>query len=360
MSTIEPAEIARFSAIAAEWWDPRGKFSPLHRLNPARLAFVRDTILRELRLEGTGVTPLAGLTLADIGCGGGLTAEPLAKMGAAVTAVDASAEAIGVARTHAALTDTTVDYRVCEAAALVAEGRQFDVVTALEVIEHVSDTTQFMADLAALVRPGGVLILSTLNRTARAFGVAIIGAEYVLRWLPRGTHSWRKFVKPSELAALMRASGLKPTDVAGLVPDFFTTEFRTDPRDLGVNYLMVARKTGPASDQTHETTADFDANYTAEDTAETAATATPLTAQSFRVELLAQLRVAERMGQTMVDINAGQLHRELGGYPGPNHRLPVCCEVMHGEVGLGDAVIDSPPKGKGASLTIRYQLPRRR
>lgn len=246
MSTVEPAEIARFSAIAAEWWDPTGKFAPLHRLNPARLAFVRDTLRRELGLPamqpGGSLTPLAGVRLADIGCGGGLTAEPLARMGADVTAIDAAAESIAIARAHAVQTGTPVDYRACEAAALVAEGRQFDAVTALEVIEHVSDTHRFMADLAALVRPGGVLVLSTLNRTAKSFAGAIIGAEYVLRWLPRGTHDWRKFLKPSELAALVRNAGLEVSSVAGLVPDLRQGGFRIDQRDLAVNYLLVARK----------------------------------------------------------------------------------------------------------------------
>ncbi len=241
MTTIEPAEIARFAAIAAEWWDPQGKFAPLHRLNPARLAYVRDAILASRGKTAEGMSPLAGLRVADIGCGGGLTAEPLARMGAKVVAIDAAAESVEIARAHAAQMGVPVEYRVGEAAQLVAEGQRFDAVTALEVIEHVSDTHRFMADLAGLLKPGGVLVLSTLNRTAKSYAMAIIGAEYVLRWLPRGTHDWKKFLKPSELAGLVRGAGLDVVGVAGLVPDQSFRTFSLHPRDLGVNYLLTAR-----------------------------------------------------------------------------------------------------------------------
>lgn len=241
-STIDQDEIARFSAIAAEWWDPTGKFRPLHRLNPVRLAYIRDAVCRQFGRDPQAERPLAGLRLLDIGCGGGLVSEPLARLGAEVLGIDAGESMVRTAAAHAAETGTPVDYRATTAEALAAAGERFDVVLALEVVEHVADVPLFLASCASLLAPGGLLFLSTLNRTPKAFALAIVGAEYLLRWLPRGTHDWRKFLRPSELAAALRPHGLAFGDLAGIVYDPFAESFRLAPRDLDVNYIGFASR----------------------------------------------------------------------------------------------------------------------
>jgi len=240
-STIDAAEIARFAAMAADWWDPNGACRPLHKLNPARLSFVRDHLAAHFGRDVTGRTPFAGLSLLDIGCGGGLVSEPMARLGFAVTGVDAAAENIAVAQDHAGAQGLAVSYRCDTAEALVAEGARFDAVLALEVVEHVAQPAEFLRSIGRLVRPGGAVILSTLNRTAKAYALGIVGAEYVLRWVPRGTHSWSKFVKPSELAAAIRGAGLDVRSLAGLVYDPLADRWSIGT-SLDVNYLMVATR----------------------------------------------------------------------------------------------------------------------
>ncbi|MDG3440608.1 bifunctional 2-polyprenyl-6-hydroxyphenol methylase/3-demethylubiquinol 3-O-methyltransferase UbiG [Nitrospirillum amazonense] len=241
-TTVDPGEIQRFSAIAAEWWDEAGKFRPLHKLNPVRLEYLRDRICAHFGRDPLAPQPLQGLRLVDIGCGGGLLSEPLARMGADVVGIDAAERNVKTAATHAMETGTTVDYRHTTAEDLVAAGETFDAVLSLEVVEHVADVPLFLDSLAALMKPEGLLVMATLNRTPKSYLMAIIGAEYVLRWLPRGTHDWRKFLKPSELAAGLRATGLTVREVMGLVYSPFNDTFRLDARDLDVNYLLWASR----------------------------------------------------------------------------------------------------------------------
>lgn len=245
-STIDAAEVAQFSAIAAEWWDERGKFGPLHRMNPTRLAYIRATIEAHFgRLTGhpgDSATPLKNLTLLDVGCGGGLICEPLARLGGSVTGIDASGENINVAQAHAADVGLTVDYRATTAEALADTGAQYDVVLALEIIEHVADIALFYDALAALVKPGGLILMSTMNRTAKAFAMAIVGAEYVLRWLPRGTHDWNKFVKPSEMAESLEKRGFTGAEATGIIFNPLSGKFSLNSSDLDVNYLLAAKK----------------------------------------------------------------------------------------------------------------------
>lgn len=240
--TIDPADVARFSAIAAEWWDPTGKFKPLHRLNPLRLTYIRDTICRRLHRDPLAPAPLAGLRVVDIGCGGGLLAEPVARMGAEVVGIDAAEKNIRTAATHAAETGTRVDYRATTAEQLSASGEKFDVVMAMEVIEHVADVPLFVKSCAELLAPGGVLFLATLNRTPKSYLMAIVGAEYVLRWLPRGTHNWRQFLRPSELAAAVRVHGLAMKELTGVTYNPLLDEFRLNGRNLEVNYMGWAER----------------------------------------------------------------------------------------------------------------------
>jgi 2-polyprenyl-6-hydroxyphenyl methylase/3-demethylubiquinone-9 3-methyltransferase len=241
-TTVDPAEVERFARIADEWWDADGKFAPLHRLNPARIGFVRDRVAAHFNRDPLKPAPLAGLRLLDIGCGGGLVCEPMRRLGADVVGIDASDKNVAVARLHAERMGLAIDYRADVAERLRVAGAAFDVVLALEVVEHVADPDLFLRCCADLVKPGGVLVLSTLNRTAKAFALGIVAAEYVLRWLPRGTHDWRKFLKPSAVARPLRAAGLSVEALAGLVYSPVTGRWRIDPNDLDVNYLVVAAK----------------------------------------------------------------------------------------------------------------------
>ncbi len=238
---MDAAEIAGFEALAAHWWDPDGPYRPLHRFNPARVAFIRDHAAAHYGRAPQTNRPLDGLALLDIGTGGGLVAEPMARLGAEVTAIDPSEKNIGIAETHAASMGLEITYRATTAERLAAAGKTFDIVLALEVVEHVADLGAFLDASARLVAPGGIFFAATLNRTARAYVLAIIGAEYIMGWLPRGTHDWNKFVTPAELRAGLEASGLRVTTVSGIVFNPLTASWRVGT-DTGVNYITVAEK----------------------------------------------------------------------------------------------------------------------
>lgn len=240
-ATIDAAEVERFAAIAPDWWNETGAFRPLHRLNPARVGYVRDRLAAYFARDIKARAPFAGLSLLDVGCGGGLICEPLARLGFDVTGSDADETALGVARDHAAAHGIAIDYRSSAAEQLAAAKRRFDAVLALEVVEHAADPALFVATAASLVKPGGALVLSTLNRTPQAYAAAILGAEYLLRWLPRGTHSYRKFRRPSELARDVRAAGLAVEDVSGLVYNPWRDAWYVDNK-LDINYLLFATK----------------------------------------------------------------------------------------------------------------------
>lgn len=241
-TSVDPLEIEKFSAIAAEWWDPSGKFKPLHQLNPTRLGYIRDHSARQFGKDPLAEKPLSGLSILDIGCGGGLLSEPLCRLGADVTAIDAAEKNIKTASTHAAEGGLKINYHHTTAEDLVAEGKTFDVVLNMEVIEHVADVKSFSSAACALVKEGGAMVASTLNRTPKSYLMAIMGAEYVLRWLPRGTHDWKKFLRPSELSGLLRAQGLEIEDISGVVYNPINGSWRLSRRDLDVNYMIFARK----------------------------------------------------------------------------------------------------------------------
>lgn len=240
--TVDPQEISRFEAMAAEWWDPHGKFRPLHKVNPVRLAHIRDTACAWFGRSAHDDRPLAGLTAVDIGCGGGLLAEPMARMGADVVGIDASEVNVRIAATHAAETGTAVDYRPITAEALAASGERFDIVLAMEVVEHVADVDLFLDACTRLMKPDGILFVATINRTAKSFALAIVGAEYILRWLPRGTHDWRKFLRPSEIAATLRPRGVDLRNVTGVIYNPLSDGFTTSDRDFDVNYMVWAAR----------------------------------------------------------------------------------------------------------------------
>lgn len=238
-ATIDADDIARFQAVAASWWDENGPFRPLHRLNPARISFIRQTLLRHFGGDDNNPRPFAGLRLLDAGCGGGLVAEPMARLGAAVTGFDATAETVNVARAHAAAGGLEIDYRQGGIEELTAD-RSFDVILALEVIEHVADADRFLQECRRLIADQGVLILSTLNQTMKSYLLGVVAAEYVLRWLPQGTHDWQKFQKPSALAHALERVGFRLTGLQGLVYRPFSDSWELSPRDLSVNYFAVA------------------------------------------------------------------------------------------------------------------------
>jgi len=240
-ASVDPAEIARFTAMAGEWWDPHGKFRPLHQLNPARIGFIRDRAAVHFGRDPLQPKPLAGLRLLDIGCGGGLICEPMTRLGARVVGADAAARNIAVAGLHAAQSGLAIDYRNTTAEALVEAGERFDLVLNLEVVEHVADRAAFIATCSALLRPGGMMVVATINRTLKAYAMAIVGAEYLLRWLPRGTHTFEKFVRPHELARELRAANLAVKELAGISYSPLADRWAVG-RDLDVNYLAVAVK----------------------------------------------------------------------------------------------------------------------
>ena len=241
MTTVDPAEAAKFDHLARDWWDPAGPMRALHRINPLRLGFIRDEACRRFGRQAREPFPLAGLSALDVGCGAGLLSEPLARMGAAVTAIDPAAATLAAARRHAKAGGLAIDYRGDTIEALVASGATFDLVVAMEVVEHVTDVDAFIRATAAVVRPGGLLLLATLNRTLRSFALAIVGAEYVLGWLPRGTHDWERFVTPDELRDAVEKTGLIGFRTRGMVFNPLANEWRL-AADTAVNYLAVAEK----------------------------------------------------------------------------------------------------------------------
>jgi 2-polyprenyl-6-hydroxyphenyl methylase/3-demethylubiquinone-9 3-methyltransferase len=240
--SVDPDEIARFAAMAEEWWDPRGKFRPLHRLNPVRLKFIRDRVAAHFGRDPLAARPLDALRLVDVGSGGGLLAEPMARLGARVTGIDAAEPIVRMAGLHAAEGGLDIDYRFMTAEALAADGERFDVVLNMEVVEHVADLGGFLDACCTLVRPGGVMLTATLNRTLKAFALAIVGAEYLLRWLPVGSHQWSKFVRPSELAAALRMNGLDMVELTGVAYNPICDRWHLAPHDLDVNYMAFAAR----------------------------------------------------------------------------------------------------------------------
>lgn len=240
MTTIDPAEVAKFEAMAADWWDANGKFKPLHQMNPCRLDYITTQIAMEFDRDLTAPLPFAGLRVLDIGCGGGLLSEPMARLGADVVGADAAPRNIPVAQIHAEQSGLVIDYRHTTAEALAEAGEQFDVVLNMEVVEHVSDPAAFLRACHDLLRPGGLMVCSTLNRNAKSFAMAIVGAEWVMRWLPKGTHDWKKFITPDELFALLRGAGLDPVDRKGMVFNPVSWSWSLSARDLSVNYVTAS------------------------------------------------------------------------------------------------------------------------
>ncbi len=241
-SSINPAEVAKFEAMAAEWWDPHGKFQPLHQMNPCRLDYITSQIAAEFDRDLTRPKPFVGLRLLDIGCGGGLLSEPMARLGAEVLGADAAPRNIPVAQLHAQQSGLDIDYRVTTAEDLAAMGEQFDVVLNMEVVEHVADPQAFLTTCQTLLKPGGLLICSTLNRNAKSFAFAIVGAEWVMRWLPKGTHDWAKFITPDELYEMIRGAGLEPVDRKGMVFNPLGWSWSLSARDLSCNYVTTSTR----------------------------------------------------------------------------------------------------------------------
>ncbi|MBW8640818.1 bifunctional 2-polyprenyl-6-hydroxyphenol methylase/3-demethylubiquinol 3-O-methyltransferase UbiG [Hoeflea sp. WL0058] len=240
-TTIDQAEIDRFSAMAADWWDPTGKFRPLHKFNPVRLAYIRDRIADHYGRDITAPRPANDLRVLDIGCGGGLISEPMARMGAQVVGADASETNIEVAKVHAAQSEVDIDYRAVTAEALAADGEMFDIVLNLEVVEHVADRDLFLEACAAMVKPGGLMFVATINRTMKAMALAIIGAEYLLRWLPRGTHQYEKLVRPQEIETPLGRAGMTIIDRTGVSYNPIKDGWDLS-RDLDVNYMLLASR----------------------------------------------------------------------------------------------------------------------
>jgi 2-polyprenyl-6-hydroxyphenyl methylase/3-demethylubiquinone-9 3-methyltransferase len=240
-STVDPAEVQRFSALAAEWWDPRGKMAPLHKFNPVRIGYIRDQAAARFGRDAKRLDSLNGLAILDIGCGGGILAEPLARLGAAMTAIDPADTNIAAAQQHAAQSELTIDYRCTTAEELAEQGARFDLVLAMEVVEHVTDVPLFVKSCAEMVKPGGLMIAATLNRTLKSFALAIVGAEYILRWLPVGSHRWDKFVTPNELEIAMEQGGLRVLREQGVIYNILADRWQLST-DTDVNYMLVAEK----------------------------------------------------------------------------------------------------------------------
>ncbi|MFC5565795.1 bifunctional 2-polyprenyl-6-hydroxyphenol methylase/3-demethylubiquinol 3-O-methyltransferase UbiG [Rubellimicrobium aerolatum] len=238
--SIDAQEVEKFERMAAEWWDPQGKFKPLHLMNPVRLDYIVTRIAAHFGRDRQAERPFSGLRLLDIGCGGGLLSEPMARLGAEVVGADAAARNIPVARLHAERSGLAIDYRHATAEALAEAGERFDIVLNMEVIEHVADPADYLRSVHALLVPGGLHVCSTLNRNAKSYAMAIVGAERVMRWLPRGTHDWRKFITPDELFDLLRGAGLRPVDRMGMVFNPLGWNWRLFERDLSVNYVTTS------------------------------------------------------------------------------------------------------------------------
>jgi len=239
--SVDAGEIARFARLSAEWWDERGSLRMLHRLNPLRIAYVRDHAVAAFGGDPKRVDCLKGLRILDIGCGGGILSEPLARLGASVVGIDPGEDAIAAARAHAALTGVEVDYRCTSAEALADAGERFDVVLVMEVVEHVADRGLFVRRAAEMVKPGGLMVAATINRTLKSFALAIVAAEYVLGWVPRGTHQWDRLVTPDELERAFEAGGLRAIDGTGVIYDPLRGEWRRSD-DMDVNYMLAARR----------------------------------------------------------------------------------------------------------------------
>ncbi|MCB1530772.1 MAG: bifunctional 2-polyprenyl-6-hydroxyphenol methylase/3-demethylubiquinol 3-O-methyltransferase UbiG [Rhodospirillales bacterium] len=242
MNTVDAQEIQNFSKDSARWWDERGPFAPLHRLNPARMEYIKGRICARFDRDTNGRTPFQGLSLLDIGCGGGLVCEPLTRLGAKVTGIDADEQAVKVAQAHAKKAGLNISYRPATSEELLQKTERFDIVLALEIVEHVADLDAFVQNCADLCKPGGLMIFSTLNRTPKSFALGIVAAEYILRWVPQGTHSWKKFVRPSELSHSLRNAGARPCHIAGLVHRPLNGDFHLSDTDMGVNYFLSAEK----------------------------------------------------------------------------------------------------------------------
>ncbi len=242
VTTVDASEVAKFEAMSAEWWDPHGKFKPLHMMNPVRLDYITTQIAGEFDRDLTANRPFDGLRILDIGCGGGLLCEPMARLGATVVGVDAAGGNIPVAQTHARQSGLDIDYRHTTAEDMAAAGEQFDVVINMEVVEHVADPQAYLTACQQLLKPGGLHLCSTINRNPKSFAVAIVGAEYVMRWLPKGTHEWQKFITPDELYDLISKAGLTPVDRKGYVFNPVTWRWSISDRDLSVNYVTAAIK----------------------------------------------------------------------------------------------------------------------
>ncbi len=241
MHSVNEAEIQNFSKDSAHWWDETGPFAPLHQLNPARLSYIKAQICNHYGKDEKDIKALKNLSVLDIGCGGGLVCEPLARMGADVTGLDADAQAVGVAKDHAKENRLEIDYRAESAEKLVDEKTRFDVVLALEIIEHVNDPDNFVKTVCSLAKPGGLVIFSTLNRNPKSYALGIVAAEYVLGLVPKGTHDWNKFIKPAELSKMLRVAGAEAKDLCGLRYNPFNKSFTLDKHDLDVNYFVSAK-----------------------------------------------------------------------------------------------------------------------
>ena len=241
MNTVDAQEIQNFSKDSSHWWDLKGPFKPLHRLNPVRMKYIKDQICDHFEKDNQSLSPFKGLTVLDIGCGGGLVCEPMTRLGGKVTGIDADENAVLVAQDHAQHSKLDIHYQAISSEQLLETSKKYDVVLALEIIEHVSEPALFVKNALELCAPNGLIIFSTLNRTTKSFALGILAAEYILRWVPKGTHHWEKFIKPSELARHLRQQGKVPHDITGMIFHPIANEFRLSPQDTSVNYFMSVK-----------------------------------------------------------------------------------------------------------------------